>query len=367
MKARIAAIGTGWWSTAAHIPTLLQSPDTELVAIADVRAEVLDRAAKHYGITNTYTDYREMLANEQLDGVTIAVWHAAHYEVARSCLEAGLHIVLEKPMVLYGKHARELVELARRKDRQIVMSYPWIFMPQSARVREVIRSGRLGRIHYISNVFTSEPLHLYRGDDRSKEVAGLYPVIGPGDVYSDPVRSGGGQGHLQVTHSASLMSFLTDLKPASVMAAMDSLDVRVDVVDAFIVRMDNGALATVGSTGGVVGGAGKLDIQIYGEQGYVDLDYIASTAMVYHEDGMQDDLSPSLDEPDRGMPEVDVPGATATYPAHLPAVNLIDIITRGAPNRSPVDYGWRAVEMLDAAYRSAQNGGTEVSVASLYD
>ena len=195
----------------------------------------------------------------------------------------------------------------------------------------------------------------------------MYPVIGPGDVYSDPVRSGGGQGHLQVTHSASLMSFLTDLKPASVMAAMDSLDVRVDVVDAFIVRMDNGALATVGSTGGVVGGAGKLDIQIYGEQGYVDLDYIASTAMVYHEDGMQDDLSPSLDEPDRGMPEVDVPGATATYPAHLPAVNLIDIITRGAPNRSPVDYGWRAVEMLDAAYRSAQNGGTEVSVASLYD
>ena len=366
--ARIAAIGTGWWSTTAHIPTLQNHPQAELVSIADVRPDVLATAAKHYSITNTYTDFLDMISTEQLDGVTVAVWHAAHYEVAKACLEKGLHMVLEKPMVLQAKHAKELIEIANQNNLEIVMSYPWNFMPQSTRAREVIRSGALGNIHYISNTFSSEPLYLYRGDDRADEVPGMYPVIGPGDVYSDPVRSGGGQGHLQVTHSAALMFFLTDLKPVSVIAAMDNLDVRVDVVNSMIVKMDNGALATVGSTGGVVGGDGKLDIQIYCDNGYIDLDYIDSTGTIYYKHGNAEDISPDLDEFNRSVPAeiADSPGAGASYPAHLPAVNLIDIINHGSENRSPGEYGWRTVEMLDAAYRSVANQGKEISVSSLY-
>ena len=365
-KARTAAIGTGWWSTTAHIPTLQNHSQAELLAIADLRPEVLDTAAKHFDITNTYTDFREMLSKEQLDGVTIAVWHAAHFEVAKACLENGLHMVLEKPMVLNAKHAKELVDLARAKNLEIVMSYPWIFMPQSVRVRDLIKSGKLGKIHYISNVFSSGAHYFYRGDDRSDEEPDMYPVIGPGDVYSDPVRSGGGQGHLQVTHSASLMFFLTNLKPVSVMAAMDNMDVKVDVVDAMIVKMDNGALATVGSTGGVVGGEGKLDIHIYCDNGYIDLDYIASTGAIYYKDGTIEDISPNLDGFDPNAPGADSPGAGAAYPAHLPATNLIEIILHGAENRSPVEYGWRTVEMLDAAYRSAAQNGKKVTVESLY-
>ena len=102
--ARTAAIGTGWWSTTAHIPTLQNHPQAELVSIADVRPDVLATAAKHYSITNTYTDFLDMISTEKLDGVTVAVWHAAHYEVAKACLEKGLHMVLEKPMVLQAKH-----------------------------------------------------------------------------------------------------------------------------------------------------------------------------------------------------------------------------------------------------------------------
>lgn len=364
--ARTAAIGTGWWATTAHIPTLQNHPQAELVAIADVRPERLEIAAKHFGIATTYTDFREMLAREQLDGVTVAVWHAAHYEVAKACLEQGLHMVLEKPMVLTAKHAKELVDLARAKNLQIVMSYPWIYLPQSAHVRERIKSGRLGEIRYIANTFSSGPLDLYRGHDRAGEASGMYPVIGPGDVYSDPVRSGGGQGHLQVTHSASLMFYLTDLKPVAVIAAMDNLDVKVDVVDAMIVRMDNGALATVGSTGNAVGGEGKLDIQIYCDNGYVDLDYIASTGAIYYKDGTVEDVSPDLDAFDRSAPGANSPGSGAAYPANLPTINLIEIIAFGAENRSPVEFGWRTVEMLDAAYRSTAQNGREVTVASLY-
>ena len=367
-KARIAVIGTGWWSTFAHIPTLKAHPDVELVALADIRPDVLAKAAEHYKVEKAYGDFREMLERETLDGVVVAVWHAAHYEVARACLEQGLHMVLEKPMVLTATHALELVKLARGRKRQIIMGYPWQFSPQSVRARQVLQSGELGRIHYISNTYTSSPINLYRGDDGADQpgINFHYPVVGPGDVYSDPERSGGGQGHLQVTHSAALMFFLTDLKPIAVIAQMDNLDVRVDVVDAMIVRMDNGSLATVGSTGAVTVGEGKLDIQIYCADGWVDLDYIAGTGRIYYGDGREEDLPPSTDAIESDHPGSDSIGAAAAYSAHLPATNLAEFILGTADNRSPPEYGWRTVELLEAAYRSAEINGREVTVASLY-
>ena len=69
MSARIGVIGTGWWSTVAHLPALLHNPDAELVAIADLRPQILSNAAKHYGIKKTYTDYNDMLDRHDLDGV----------------------------------------------------------------------------------------------------------------------------------------------------------------------------------------------------------------------------------------------------------------------------------------------------------
>ena len=117
MKARIGVIGTGWWSTAAHLPALIGNPDADLVGIADLRPEVLRKAADHYGIGTTYTDYRELLDGHELDGAVVAVWHAAHYEVACAVLERGLHLLLEKPMVLRAAHARELIRLASNSRR----------------------------------------------------------------------------------------------------------------------------------------------------------------------------------------------------------------------------------------------------------
>ncbi len=364
-KARIAVIGTGWWATYAHIPTLKAHPDAELVAIADVRPDMLGRAAEKYAIDAAYTDFREMLEKESLDGAVIAVWHAAHYEVARACLEHGLHLVLEKPMVLHAVQARELCDLARDRKREIIMGYPWHFLTMTARAQEVVQSGALGDIHFASSLFSSAAYDLYRGEDNAglPEMAAVYPMTGPGDVYSDPARSGGGQGHLQVTHSAALLFFISGLKPVSVIAQMDNLDVPVDVVDAFIVRTDQGALATVSSTGAVAGGDGKLDIQIYCKKGWVDLDYIEGTGTIHHADGSEENLTPDSNSGDVNYEDVE----GYIYPAHAPATNLVEIILKGAANRSPAETGWRTVELLEAAYRSAAAGGRAIDVASLYE
>ena len=71
-KARIAIIGTGSWSTTAHFPALAAHPDAEIAAICDHREDALKLAADAFGIANTYTDYREMLDQVELDGAVVA-------------------------------------------------------------------------------------------------------------------------------------------------------------------------------------------------------------------------------------------------------------------------------------------------------
>ena len=71
--ARIAIIGTGWWSSTAHFPALAAHPAAQITAICDTREEVLTTMAEKFGVDKTYTDYRELLANEELDGAVVAV------------------------------------------------------------------------------------------------------------------------------------------------------------------------------------------------------------------------------------------------------------------------------------------------------
>ena len=353
-RARVAIIGTGWWATTAHFPSLRAHAKAELVAAADVRPNILARAADAYGVERTYTDYREMLEREELDGVVVAVWHAEHYEVARTCLASGLHVMLEKPMVLRAAHARDLVELAERQQRELIVGYPWHFTPHTLRAREVVQSGELGSVLLINSTFASMVLQFLRGDDQTYKPHFDYPVVGPGDVYADIERSGGGQGHLQVTHSAALALFVTGSKPLSTSALMENLDVHTDVVDAMAVRLNDGALATMASIGAVRHGDPEwLRTHIICEEGQVSLDSTAGTGVITHRDQSVETLAPLV-------------GDDAVYPMRATAANLVDVINGDAANGSPATVGWRTVELLDAAYRSAADGGRPVAVDELY-
>src|SRR3954451_9845744 len=163
-RARIAVIGAGWWSTFTHMPGLLDHPDADIVALCDADDARLRAAADRFGIAHTYTDVGEMLRHEQIDGAVIAVYHAAHYDVARACLDAGVHIMLEKPMVLQAAHARDLLERARAHGVEIIVGYPWHYTDTARRARAVIQSGALGPIQSVSSIFASMELEFYRGN-----------------------------------------------------------------------------------------------------------------------------------------------------------------------------------------------------------
>jgi predicted dehydrogenase len=191
-----------------------------------------------------------------------------------------------------------------------------------------------------------------------------YAVVGPGNVYSDRARTGGGQGFLQVTHAAALVHYITGLRPIQVMALMDNLEVSVDVIDAMTVRMDNGALANIGSTGNLqVSDPGKLIIQVNCDRGWLEFDFITGRGKVRRADGSEEHYPAfDLEEAPKGLEQSEL-----IYPVSAPANNLVQVIVAGATNESPGEIGWHATELLEAAYRSAASDGQVVRISSLYE
>ncbi|MBX3084272.1 MAG: Gfo/Idh/MocA family oxidoreductase [Anaerolineae bacterium] len=353
-KVKIAVVGTGWWSTTAHIPALLANPRVDLVLI-DKNPTALNAAADKYNVRTAYTSVPEAVAaHPDLKGAIVAVQHQYHDEAGKQVLDHGLHLLMEKPMTLTAKGAKALVELAASKGVQILMGYTFPYLAPIQTAKRYIDEGLLGEIEYITCSMTSMTIEFYRGKPAEYAEVMNYPVHGPGNsTYSDPRVAGGGQAHLQITHSAAMMFYLASgLRAEKVSAFMGNLDTKVDVVDAFAVRMNNGAVATVGSTGNIgKGDGGIVEVHLHGSKGRLRVDAITGELHMRLHDGREERIAPHS------------PG----YPGSLPSQRFVDMILDGAPNEFPgATNGLYTVELLEAAYRSAAQEGMPVKVASLY-
>ncbi|HVU15195.1 MAG TPA: Gfo/Idh/MocA family oxidoreductase [Phototrophicaceae bacterium] len=353
-KIKIAVIGTGWWSTTAHIPGLLEYKQADIILI-DPNAQALQAAAQHYGLRKTYASLKDALAaHPDIKGAIVAVPHRFHAEIGREVLESGLHLLIEKPMTLYAKDARRLVELADERNLHLMVGYFYPHTELFKEARKRIDDGLVGDVEYITCSMTSLTIELYRGKPEAYDANMPYPVTRPGkNTYSDPAISGGGQGHLQATHSTGLMFALAPgLRAEVVTAFMNPLDTRVDVADACAVRMNNGAVATVGSTGNITAGDhGMLEVHLHGSRGRLRIDLSAGEFYMRQHSGQGERVEIN-GSPDLGR-------RSSQRFADL----ILGKITNPAPGR---DVGLYSVELLDAAYRSAGQGGMPVTTASLY-
>lgn len=352
MTAKIAVIGTGWWSTQVHIPALTENERAEIVLI-DPNATALQAAADKYSVADTYASLDDALNDHSdIQGAIVAVPHHAHYEVATLVLDANLHMLLEKPMVLYAKEAKALVELAANKEREIMMGYtfPYIDAMQQAKTW----AAEIGEIEYATCSMSSMTYEFLRGKPEEYREVMQYPVTGPSEsTYSDPKVAGGGQGHLQITHSAAMMFHMApQLRTEIVTAFMNNLDAKVDVADAIAARMTNGAVVTVGSTGNIgKGDGGIVEVHLHGSEGRVLADAISGRVHLRKHDGTEEHIEPHG------------PG----YPGAIPSQRFVELLLDGKENPFPGHHdGLYTVEMLDAAYRSAAQDGMPVRVADLY-
>ncbi|HLJ53562.1 MAG TPA: Gfo/Idh/MocA family oxidoreductase [Chthonomonadaceae bacterium] len=344
--ARIAVVGTGWWATQTHIPALRDLPAAEIAALCDVDARKLRAAADAYGVDQTYADHREMLASERPDAVVVATTHATHFAVADDCLAAGAHVLIEKPMTLRAADARALTKRAAQAGLQIVTGYPANYRAHARVAAALLSSGALGPIQCVQTTFNSYCIDLLAGHDRTAQ--GVYPVHGPGDVYSRVEQSGGGHGHLQLTHAAGLLFFVTGLRAALVQARTARFGLPVDLVDTVLVEFEGGALGSVSGTSNAFVPEHRLVVGC--ADGGLEIDLFAGTTRIRRKGGEMESL-PAAEERDL---------------ARAPVNNLVGVALGSELPISGHEPGWRAVELLEASYRSAAASGRATAVRELY-
>lgn len=341
-RPRIGVVGTGWWATHHHIPGLLGYGGAEVTAIADTNAERLGRIAAHFGIRQTFTDPAELFASGLVDGVMIVVPHAYHHPLAKAALDAGLHVFVEKPMVLRAREAWDLVRTAEAKGLHLTVGYTFHFTPHAQRCRETVQSGRIGDLLLVSGLFSSMVEQFYRGQTANAERGSDAPVDGPGrTTYADPRISGGGQAQTQITHSMGMVSYVTDRRVSEVAAFMENRDLAVDLADAIAYRFEGGATGTMASTGSLrPGQPHQQELRYYGTEGFVLQDLVTARVEIRLNDGTIEEL-PAL-PPDQA------------YPTHAPGRGFADLIAGRGENLAPPVPAARTVELLEAAYRSAR-------------
>jgi predicted dehydrogenase len=350
---RIGVVGTGWWATQFHIPSLVEYEGAELVAFADVNGPNLNAAGSHFGIEALYGSGEEMFAAEDLDAVVIAVPHVYHYALVRAALEADLHVLIEKPMVLKASEGWDLVDLAANRNLHLIVGSTYQYTRHAQRCKEFVAGGEIGELLFVTGLFASMVESFYRGQVEDYRPVFDFPLTGPQpDTYADPAISGGGQGVTQVSHAAGLILGTSGARAIEVSSFMENRDLSVDLVDAFSFRLDNGAIGTIGSTGSLrPGQPQQQEFRYYGTEGFLLQDLMAGTVEI-HRNG--------TDAVERLEPLT----AEELYPAAEPSRRLADLAAGKDVLAAGGASGAAAVEFLEAAYLAAAENRT-VAVSEL--
>ena len=144
---KVAVIGVGSMGR-NHARVYSELSEAELVAVSDTDPKQAEAVAEKFGAL-AYTDYRELLEKEKPDAVSIAVPTALHEEVGSAALEAGAHVLMEKPIAATLEEGRRLIEKAQSLGRQLMVGHIVRFNPAIRALRQKLVDGELGRIFQV--------------------------------------------------------------------------------------------------------------------------------------------------------------------------------------------------------------------------
>jgi len=144
---RFGLIGCGAWGS-YHARVIAKTNGAQLAAIAERSDENRATSQTNHPTANVYSDFHEMLQKEKLDAVDIVLPAHVHYEAAKAALEAGCHLLLEKPMCLQLDQCDELIALARKKKLQLAIGHEFRLSSLWGKVKEMVDDGAIGDPRY---------------------------------------------------------------------------------------------------------------------------------------------------------------------------------------------------------------------------
>lgn len=322
-----------------RLPALKDNPDADVVGICDQDGARAQEAARLFDVPHAVTDVGDLLGLG-MDCVLIATPHDRHHEPATAAIDAGVDVMIEKPMTLDPREAWDLVARAGRRGVNLHVGYPFLHSPHATRLKALVEAGDLGDMVLATALLATGVQRLLAGDPTSQS-EGPGPFLSRSTTYTQRTR-GGGQLFTQLTHAASLLMWVTGLRPREVSAYAANRGLDVDVVDALAVSMLDGGLATLATTGTVHAQEERVEeYRLFGSEGHASLDTRRGSLTVSRR-GHAPESFPPLDAHDAN-------------PSDATSASLVATALGKAPVVAPGEIGAYTVALLAAATASGED------------
>ena len=349
---RFGIIGVGGIATNIHLPAMAQIPQAKLVAVADVLESRAKSAAERFGAGDYYSDHSRLLARPDIDAVIVSTWHPFHAPIAIQVLEAGKHVLVQKPMATRQEDADRLVEVAASSGR-IAMALPFSFSPAYLKAQALIREGAIGRVVMArARVAHSGPGPIRRARPGEDEQ--------PNWFYLKEKAVGGAIFDMGVYAISAISGLVSPIK--TVMARTSTVLREVDVEEnaVIVAEFRNGAIGTVETSWDQQ--ASDEQITVYGAEGTIILrsqipspPTSGAMLLLYSQSASFAGAA--------GWVTVDVPqGEARMVDAHR---HWVESVLEGRRPLATVEQGRHVVEVMLGAYRSAETGQL-VEIASTF-
>jgi predicted dehydrogenase len=157
-RTNVAVVGLGYWGPNL-LRVLFDRTDVDVRWICDLDPSRLERFARRYPGVRISDDLDRLLEDPELDAILLATPVFTHYELAYRCLQAGKHCFVEKPLASSSEQAAELIDFAGERGLQLMCGHTFLYSPPVRAVRELIASGELGSLYFVSSSRVNLGLH----------------------------------------------------------------------------------------------------------------------------------------------------------------------------------------------------------------
>lgn len=348
-KLKIGVIGNGSIS-GVHLRAYSLNPNVEIYALCDLNEERLNQRGEEYHVdpSRRFTDVHEMVRLPEIDAVSVCVWNAAHAECAIAALNAGKHVLCEKPMAMNARQAREMKEAAERNGKLLMIGFVRRFGNDCAVVQDFANNDFFGEIYYSKATYRRRK-GAPGGWFGDKSLSGGGPLIDLGVHVIDLVRYLMG-GHKPVSVYGATFYKLGDKRYIKEKADYESAgrsgtDVfNVEDLASAMVRFDNGSVLQV-----------EASFTLNQEEiskGTIELFGVKAGAKLDPELSLYIDINGYM-----ANVELTAPTALSFEGLFENEINhFVDCILNGTPCRAPAEDGVILMQILDGIYESARTG-----------